>query len=250
MTTGSGLQVAPRELRPANEGDVVIMGPARSRARRRYNVLARVYDQVTLEEFVYRRARRRAVELLGLSAGETVIDVGCGTGLSLGSLREAVGPTGAVVGIDLSEGMLDQASRRVVREGWPNVYLLHADASRLADIALPPSIPEPAAALFALSLSVMSDPLAALLSAAQTLPAGARIAVMDAGVPPAPAAGRVLAVLLKPVWQAVCTLAVADSRAHPWTHVDRITTGTIYETYHLGYVRVVAGTVPAQSGPH
>ena len=224
--------------------------PAPSRARRRYNVLARVYDRVTLDEFVYGRARRRAVELLGLSAGDTVIDAGCGTGLSLGLLREAVGPTGAVVGIDVSEGMLDQARRRVAREGWSNVYLVHADASRLADISLPPSISEPAAVLFALSLSVMSDPLAALVSAAQTLPAGARIAVMDAGVPPAPTAGRALAVVLKPVWQVVCTFAVADPRAHPWVHVDRITTGTIYETYHLGYVRVVVGILPAPSGPH
>lgn len=202
---------------------------------------------MTLDEFVYGRARRRAVELLGLSAGDTVIDVGCGTGLSLGLLRAAVGSTGAVVGIDLSEGMLDRARRRVAREGWSNVYLIHADASRLADIALPPSVSEPAAALFALSLSVMSDPRATLMSAAQKLPAGARIAVMDAGVPPEPTAGRTLAVLLKPVWQAVCTFAVADPQAHPWAHVDRITTEASHETYHLGYVRVAAGTVPPAS---
>ena len=73
---------------------------------------------------------------------------------------------------------------------------------------------------------------------------------MDARVPPAPTAGRPLAVLVKPVWQAVCTFAAADPQAHPWAHVDRITTGTTYETYHLGYVRVVAGTLPAPSNPH
>ena len=38
--------------------------------------------------------------------GDTVLDVGCGTGLCLPLLRDKVGPTGTIVGIDASEQML------------------------------------------------------------------------------------------------------------------------------------------------
>ena len=81
-----------------------------SDVQRRYDHLARAYNILTLDRVVYGRARQRAIDRLQLSEGDTVLDIGCGTGLSLRGLREAVGETGTVIGMDLSVEMLKQDS--------------------------------------------------------------------------------------------------------------------------------------------
>lgn len=78
--------------------------------------------------------RERAVALLGLQAGQSVLDVGCGTGLSLPLLRAAVGDAGRVYGFDQSPDMLAQARRRVAEAGWDNVELFETAAQ---DLQLP-----------------------------------------------------------------------------------------------------------------
>jgi demethylmenaquinone methyltransferase/2-methoxy-6-polyprenyl-1,4-benzoquinol methylase len=70
-----------------------------------------------------------------------VLDVGCGTGLCIPSLRDKVGPTGTIVGIDASEQMLRLAHEKVTARGWGNVRLVQASAEHapidgLADAAL------------------------------------------------------------------------------------------------------------------
>lgn len=52
-----------------------------------------------------------AVAELGLRRGDRVLDAGCGTGRALPPLRAAVGPTGVVVGADLTPAMLQAAVR-------------------------------------------------------------------------------------------------------------------------------------------
>ncbi|MFK0174690.1 class I SAM-dependent methyltransferase [Streptomyces xanthochromogenes] len=69
-----------------------------------------------------------AVMEVALSPGDAVLDAGCGTGRALAPLREAVGPTGVVVGVDLTPEMLAQA----VRAGRDRqAALLRADVARL-----------------------------------------------------------------------------------------------------------------------
>jgi ubiquinone/menaquinone biosynthesis C-methylase UbiE len=52
-----------------------------------------------------------AVADLGLREGDRVLDAGCGTGRALPPLRAAVGPTGVVLGADLTPAMLQAAVR-------------------------------------------------------------------------------------------------------------------------------------------
>ncbi|PPS70678.1 MULTISPECIES: class I SAM-dependent methyltransferase [Streptomyces] len=52
-----------------------------------------------------------AVAELGLRTGDRVLDAGCGTGRALPPLRTAVGPSGVVLGADLTPAMLREAVR-------------------------------------------------------------------------------------------------------------------------------------------
>lgn len=56
-------------------------------------------------------AYRAAASELGLEPGGRVLDAGCGTGRALPALREAVGPSGIVIGADLTPAMLEAATR-------------------------------------------------------------------------------------------------------------------------------------------
>jgi arsenite methyltransferase len=55
------------------------------------------------------RQRDTTLQRLSLTPGERVIDIGCGPGFLCESIAAAVGPTGRVVGIDISEELIDFA---------------------------------------------------------------------------------------------------------------------------------------------
>ena len=78
-------------------------------------------------------AGRQAIDAAAPSAGEHVLDVGCGCGSTTLELARRVGPTGDVLGIDLSEPMLARARARADASGLTNVRFLRADA-QIADL--------------------------------------------------------------------------------------------------------------------
>jgi len=69
-----------------------------------------------------------AMQRAKLASGERVLDVGCGTGQSTLQISERVGAAGEVVGIDVSQIMLERATQRVAERGAKNVRFLNADA--------------------------------------------------------------------------------------------------------------------------
>src|ERR1700750_2723602 len=140
-----------------------------------YDRVARFYRAFEPLYLIFPVARRKAVAALGLKSGDTVLEIGAGTGRNFPYLVEAVGPSGSVIGVDASEGMLREASNLVERRGWSNVSLLRQDAAQLQ------LDPEVDAVLFSLSYSAMPEPRRALASAWGRLRPGARLAVMDAG---------------------------------------------------------------------
>src|SRR5215217_5933524 len=100
--------------------------PDSDEARRKYRGLAAVYDQrIRLVAPI----RRRVIDRLGLQPGDHVLDMGCGTGASFAALREAVGPSGRVTGVELSEDMTAVARRHIADQGWDNVEVVVGDAT-------------------------------------------------------------------------------------------------------------------------
>ena len=97
--------------------------PNRDAAIRQYRRRAKFYD---LELALIEPVRRRAVERLGLKGGETVLDVGCGTGLSFELIEQRIGREGKVIGIEQSADMLDQARARAERNNFENVTLINS----------------------------------------------------------------------------------------------------------------------------
>ncbi len=90
-----------------------------------YGERARSYERDTAAFQPYRRA---VVEALPLRSGHVVLDVGCGTGLCCGLLRDKVGPAGEVVGIEESPEMAAVAREHIACEGWDNVTVVQAPA--------------------------------------------------------------------------------------------------------------------------
>jgi SAM-dependent methyltransferase len=86
---------------------------------------------VLLGGLVERRVRAVNDLLLARSevaAGESVLEIGCGTGAATVPFAQAVGEHGRVVGVDISEPMLAGARKRIAESGLGNVSLIEADA--------------------------------------------------------------------------------------------------------------------------
>jgi demethylmenaquinone methyltransferase/2-methoxy-6-polyprenyl-1,4-benzoquinol methylase len=131
-----------------------------------YGEHARSYDQDTGAFQPYRRA---IVEALPLRSGHVVLDVGCGTGLCCGLLREKVGPRGGVVGIEESPEMAAVAREHIADRGWRNVTVVLSPAEE-AQIELMAD-----AALFCAVHDIMQSP-AALRNVLTKLRPGAWVA--------------------------------------------------------------------------
>lgn len=131
-----------------------------------YRWRAPVYD---LELLPFEPLRRACIEALALQPGDSVLDLGCGTGLSLPLLQRRVGPSGRIVAVEQCPQMLARARARVARAGWRNVELVQAPVAEAAWAG------RSDAALFLFTHDILQD-RAALARVGRGLKPGARVA--------------------------------------------------------------------------
>jgi demethylmenaquinone methyltransferase/2-methoxy-6-polyprenyl-1,4-benzoquinol methylase len=94
-----------------DKGEIVDLYRRRSK---RYDITGKPYRPLGFRDGAY---RRQAVAKPELEEGDTVVELGCGTGMNFPLLWEAVGPRGKIVGVDMTFMMLDVARARVDAPG-------------------------------------------------------------------------------------------------------------------------------------
>ena len=87
-----------------------------------YDITANLYYLIGFREAKY---RKMAISALYLKPGDTAIEIGCGTGLNFQYTLQSIGKTGQLVGIDLTDAMLEKAKSRVEKNGWENDHLFY-----------------------------------------------------------------------------------------------------------------------------
>ena len=150
--------------------------PVAHRIQRGYAAWARVYDWFALATASVGGVRAGCVDALGLDPGDTVVEFGCGPGVNVPTLRETVGRSGRVVGVDITGAMLGRARGLAERRGWENVEFVRGDATdppiRSADAVLATFV----TSLFPEPYAVVSDwcDLAETVVVAAFAPRGSR----------------------------------------------------------------------------
>jgi SAM-dependent methyltransferase len=108
-----------------------------------------------------------AIERAAPKPGERVLDVGCGCGTTSLELRHLVGAQGEVLGVDLSEPMLDVARRRSTQTG------LHFEKADAQTAPLPPDHFDLVFSRF--GVMFFADPVAAFANLRRALRASGRL---------------------------------------------------------------------------
>jgi ubiquinone/menaquinone biosynthesis C-methylase UbiE len=195
-----------------------------------------LYDALSGEWPVYRSGRLEGIRLLGLREGDTVLDVGCGTGLNFPMLVDAVGPTGRVIGLDRSSRMLEMAHRRISAHGWSTVEIVRADAT---DFSASDVGTDHLDAIFATySLSVIEQWHAAWECMRRVLRRGGRAGIVDLALPSGAAAA------FRPLARLACALGSSDADAHPWTMLQETGVDVRELSLRGGHIVVAAATIP------
>lgn len=195
-----------------------------------YDWSAQLYYLIGFREWAY---RKKAVRSLCLRPGETVVEIGCGTGLNFRLLRDEVGDSGRVIGVDLTDAMLAKARERVEAEEWRNVELVRSDA---ASFTFPDGL-DGILSTFALTLVPEYDDVIA--RGARSLRRGGRWVVADLKLP---AGGwqKALLPLLLPLFRPFgVTLDLAER--HPWESLRRQMNGFGMEESYFGFTYVAWG---------
>jgi arsenite methyltransferase len=92
---------------------------------------ARSYDKSRLVKSYQRRTQTLVIGRMHIEKGMNVLDLGCGTGSGAIDVASKLEGTGRVVGLDLSEKMIDQAKQKATATGYANVEFRVGGAASL-----------------------------------------------------------------------------------------------------------------------
>lgn len=147
----------------------------RTRTERPRSENSKLYKQLTpayelLFPLLVKRRIASCIRALGLKSGDRVLEVGIGTGTSLGAY-----PSHAqITGIDLSEEMLAVAKRKIAERGWENYHLQPGNAEQL-DF---PNASFDCVTAFHV-VSVVSDPAKMMREIARVVKPGGKVLIIN-----------------------------------------------------------------------
>ena len=162
------------EKKPIDKQEVI---KSYRRRAQKYDITVRLFDIFAWFGFNISGWRKEAISKLNLKSGDTVIDIGCGTGLNFPFLYQAVGQKGKIIGVDLSVEMLAEARQRAASNQWDNVQLECVDAS---EFEFPKSV---AAVLSTYAMTLVPDCGHVVINACESLSPNGRLVVLDMAWP-------------------------------------------------------------------
>jgi demethylmenaquinone methyltransferase/2-methoxy-6-polyprenyl-1,4-benzoquinol methylase len=210
-----------------------------------YRKRAKWYDRSTLllylAGFNHWAYRKQAIRSLTLNHGGTVVDLGCGTGLNFSLLQEQVGPRGRIIGVDLTDAMLDEAATRIAANRWSNVDLVKRDVAAYVF----PSPVDGILSTFALTLVPEFDE--AIRNGALALQPGKRFVILDFKSPSGwfmDKAAPLLAKFLTGPFGG--TIEMASRK--PWQSLEKHLALIQFTNLYLGGAYIAAGEKPVPPG--
>ena len=112
------------------KGDILSVSSTREETRAAYDLMSGFYDLVA--GWAEHPAITHALEAAHIMEGESVLEVGFGTGWAIEMIHRAVGESGRVCGIDLSAGMIEMTMRRLAKAGFAGgVELEQGDMTKM-----------------------------------------------------------------------------------------------------------------------
>ena len=200
------------------------------RHAKRYDFAIQLYRLIGLRIESY---RLRAVELLRLKRGDSVVDLGCGTGLNFDLIVKQIGPKGRLIGVDLSPEMLACALKRSERAGFNNLELVQAD---IADYEFPVGVN---GVLSTGAFGYVTEYDRVIEKVSQALNQGGRLVILDGKLPER----WPLWLFRLFVWLSRPFGVTTEYFSHPcWESVGRFFQEVEFEERYGGLIYISSGT--------
>lgn len=194
-----------------------------------YDITANLYYLIGFREWAY---RKMAVNALNLDLGDTVVELGCGTGLNFPLLQRLVGSEGRIIGIDLTDDMLAQAQKRIDENSWSNIELVECDAAKYV---FPDNL-NGIISTFAITLIPEYDEI--IKNGSEALAPGKRFVILDFKMP----SNRLS--FLAPLAVFIMSpfgVSIEMANRTPWESVNKNFENTSLEELYGGFTYIVMG---------
>ena len=205
-----------------------------------FDAVAPRYDRLNdlLSLGLHRQWKRQLVRALRPRAGESWLDLCCGTGDLALEIARCVRPNGAVTGLDAAAAPLARAQERQQCQPWLPVRFVQGDA---LDTGLPAACAD--GAVMAYGLRNLADPRAGLKELRRLLKPGGRAGVLDFNRSPssAPAARFQRLYLRRLVVPAAAAVGLREEYAYLEKSLERFPDGVAQERMarEVGFTKAV-----------
>jgi len=177
--------------------------------------------------------RRKAIEALNLKPGDTVVEIGCGTGLNFPLFQKFVGPAGEIIGVDLTDAMLEKDREQVEKNSWKNVELVLCDAAKYE---FPTGIGG-IISTFAITLIPEFDKV--IKNGCEALSPGKRWVVLDFKAPSNWLSSLTPILIFLLVHPFGGTIEAAAR--HPWESINKYLKNTSFTKLYMGLIYIATG---------